>query len=216
MSDELGIVTDIYHLLGSSGLSTPIFTSVGNDDVSEPQYGLYDKMSVIKTTFELSWTSDEIESDAQHVWTCMYTLMPGSVFPIFKASFAVVHEVRSSEAFFSFFSRPHSYFFQLFFFNSSCLSRRKKKTGFIFPITFLVSTSDFEVILGYNFFCVTTCASQLFFFFSDTNYVNVCFATLGFLFVVQLFCFFIFFFVLQLLSSLAGDLCPFRRDSAPI
>ena len=36
----------------------------------------------------------EVESGHQIVWTCIYTIVPGSVLPIFKSDFVVVDEIR--------------------------------------------------------------------------------------------------------------------------
>ena len=85
MSDELDSANDIDRLLVSSGLSTPIFILIGNDDCSSCQSD-----SMLKYRQKLALLSFlrylvKIESDSQNVWTCMYTIVPGSVLLMFKS-----------------------------------------------------------------------------------------------------------------------------------
>ena len=55
MGDELGSAVDIDYLLVSSGLSTPIFTLIGNDDFWSCNTDLRPKMSPKIGNFEFSW-----------------------------------------------------------------------------------------------------------------------------------------------------------------
>ena len=82
MGDELGRATVIDRLLVSSGLFTPIFTLTGNDDVGAVIRNLCHNVGTMWHFPRNLGYIGEIEPDSQNVWTCVYTIGPGSVLPI--------------------------------------------------------------------------------------------------------------------------------------
>ena len=62
MGDELGSATDIDRLLASSGLSTPIFALIGNDDFWSCHTDFRPKMSPKIGNFEFYYTYLNINS----------------------------------------------------------------------------------------------------------------------------------------------------------
>ena len=103
MGDELGSATGIDRLLVSSGLSTPIFTLIKNDDFGAVMQILGQNCRQKLVIFSFFGYLGEIVSDFPNcVDLCICTIVPRSVLPIFKSQFAVVDELRLQEAFIRF------------------------------------------------------------------------------------------------------------------
>ena len=95
MGDELGSATGIDRLLVSSGLSTPIFTLIKNDDFGAVMQILGQNCRQKLVIFSFFGYLGEIVSDFPNcVDLCICTIVPRSVLPIFKSQFAVVDELR--------------------------------------------------------------------------------------------------------------------------
>ena len=85
---RLGNEAYIDRLLVSPALCTPIFTLIGNDYFFSCHTNLVSKSSLKtkkKILSRFRGYLGEIESDSQTVWTCMYTIVPRSVFAIFMS-----------------------------------------------------------------------------------------------------------------------------------
>ena len=105
---ELGSATDIYRLLVSSGLSTPIFTLIGNDDSWSCKTDVFVGQKCLQKLITLSSLGylGEFESDSPTVWTAYYVLgtnalrvlRHGQRFKFPSPKFAVVDEIRLPEA----------------------------------------------------------------------------------------------------------------------
>ena len=85
MGDELGGATVVDRLRVCSGLSTPIFSLIGDDFFSNCHTDFRPKMSR-KNGFFFSFFGylGEIESDSQTVWTGICSIVPRSVLPNFQ------------------------------------------------------------------------------------------------------------------------------------
>ena len=80
MSDDGGSATDIDRSFVSSGLlSTPNFTLVGSDDFLGCHTDFMPTCRQKMVLLSLPGYRGEIESDSQNAWTCMHTIVPGSV-----------------------------------------------------------------------------------------------------------------------------------------
>ena len=75
MGDELGSATGIDRLLGSSGLSTPIFALIVNDDFGAVIQILDQKCRQKMVISSFLGYLGEIESDSQTVWTCICSIV---------------------------------------------------------------------------------------------------------------------------------------------
>ena len=85
MGEELGSTIDIDRPLVSSGLSTPIFTLIGNKDFWSCHTDFRPEMSPKIGIFSFLGYLGKIESDCQNVWTCTCATVPPSVLPNFES-----------------------------------------------------------------------------------------------------------------------------------
>ena len=69
MGDQLGSSTDIDRLLVSSGLSTPIFTLIGNDDFWSCHRDFTSNFSAKNGTFFSYFGRLGVIESSQNVWT---------------------------------------------------------------------------------------------------------------------------------------------------